>query len=162
MQGWRSSSSREISFVAILLSYVKDIYNQMHSNTFPDKSKFFLWTVYRAVCMFTIRVLLKKFTVHVWKPVINDRFIYREPLLHYSTTTCHLLDLLDWNQTTINVFLDEFTEWMTNLIANERNILLPGDFNTGGSRLSRTAVKPDSRLARIFFSKICFPFSCII
>ena len=25
---------------------------------------------------------------------------------------------------------------------------------TGGSRLSRTAVKPDSRLARIFFSKI--------
>ena len=33
---------------------------------------------------------------------------------------------------------------------------------TGGSCLSRTAVKPDSHLAQIFFSKICFPFSCII
>ena len=30
--------------------------------------------------------------------------------------------------------------------------------NTGGSRLSRTAVKPDSRLARIFVAK----FLCII
>ena len=29
---------------------------------------------------------------------------------------------------------------------------------TGGSRLNRTAVKPDSRLARIFFAK----FFCII
>ena len=33
---------------------------------------------------------------------------------------------------------------------------------TGGSHLSRTAVKPDSRLAQIFFPKIWFPFSCII
>ena len=33
---------------------------------------------------------------------------------------------------------------------------------TGGSHLSRTAVKPDSGLALILFSKIWFPFSCII
>ena len=34
--------------------------------------------------------------------------------------------------------------------------------HTGGSCLSRTAVKLDSCLAWIFFSKIWFPFSCII
>ena len=30
--------------------------------------------------------------------------------------------------------------------------------STGGSRLSRTAVKPDSRLAQIFFPKFVFHF----
>ena len=33
------------------------------------------------------------------------------------------------NQTTINIFLNEFTEWMTDLIANEQNILLLSNFN---------------------------------
>ena len=47
------------------------------------------------------------------------------------------------------------------------DILLPVEKNwkkknTGGSQLSRTVVNPDSRLAQIFFSKICFPISCII
>ena len=43
------------------------------------------------------------------------------------------------------------------------NVLLPinhyiSNSTTGGSRLSRTVVKPDSRLARIFVAK----FLCII
>ena len=38
----------------------------------------------------------------------------------------------------------------------------PKEENTGGSHLSCTVVKPDFCLARIFFSKIWFPFSYII
>ena len=40
----------------------------------------------------------------------------------------------------------------------EKIIQMVHKINTGGSRLSRTAVKPDSHLARIFVAK----FLCII
>ena len=48
------------------------------------------------------------------------------------------------------------------ILLHYRWLFIKGDIITGGSCLSRTAVKPDSRLARIFFPKIWFPFSCII
>ena len=68
-----------------------------------------------------IHRIMKSFENCIWKVTAKEStitlvVIYRPP---YSNK----------NQITIHVFLDKFTEWMTNLIANEQNILLVGDFN---------------------------------
>ena len=65
--------------------------------------------------------IMKSFENWIWKVTAKESTItlvaiYRPP---YSNK----------NQTTITVFLDEFMQCMTDLIANEWSILLLGDFN---------------------------------
>ena len=65
--------------------------------------------------------IMKSFENCIWKVSAKESTI--------TLVAIYRLPYSNENQTTINVFLDKFTEWMTDLIAYERNILLLGNFN---------------------------------